>query len=105
VYDNTSKNLVGSATVDAGGNWSLTGLSLKSSGSNAFMAVQVDAAGNTSAVSNSHTIAVDVDQSVNGNFNNTTTLSFTNVGFTVLRQHRQPDHCRHRHLHAVQQRL
>ena len=67
VYDNTSTNLVGTATV-TGGTWTLGGLNLKSSGSNAFMALQVDANGNTSALSNSHTVTLDVNQTLNGDF-------------------------------------
>ncbi|PUE15613.1 hypothetical protein B9Z38_12780 [Limnohabitans sp. MMS-10A-160] len=51
VYDNSSTNLIGSATVAAGGAWSITGLTL-ASGAHTFAAVQRDALGNISPNSN-----------------------------------------------------
>jgi hypothetical protein len=51
VYDSSSTNLIGSATVAAGGAWSLTGLTLPA-GAHTFAAVQRDALGNISPNSN-----------------------------------------------------
>jgi len=51
VYDNSSTNLIGSATVAAGGAWSLTGLTVPA-GAHTFAAVQRDALGNISPNSN-----------------------------------------------------
>jgi hypothetical protein len=51
VYDNSSTNLIGSATVAAGGAWSITGLTLPA-GAHTFAAVQRDALGNISPNSN-----------------------------------------------------
>ena len=51
VYDSSSTNLIGSATVAAGGAWSITGLSLPA-GPHTFAAVQRDALGNISPNSN-----------------------------------------------------
>jgi VCBS repeat-containing protein len=51
VYDSSSTNLIGSATVAAGGAWTITGLSLPA-GAHTFAAVQRDALGNISPNSN-----------------------------------------------------
>jgi len=71
LYDNTSTNLVGTTTVASNGTWSITGLNTNAGvgeGSNAFVARQVDAAGN-SAVSNMVTVRSMYGNSLtNGDF-------------------------------------
>jgi VCBS repeat-containing protein len=72
LYDNTGANLVGSTTVGANGFWSITGLASNAAlgaGSNTFAAIQMDANGNTSALSNLWTVSAPA------------TNTFTNGGF------------------------
>ena len=80
IYDNRSTNLIGTATV-SGGTWSLTGLSLKGTGSHVFMAREVDALGNASLLSNSHTVMETTSIVTNGDFSNGLTGFYTSLGF------------------------
>ena len=83
LYDNTGTNLVGTTTVAGDGTWSISGLAANAavgSGSNAFAARQVDAAGNSSVLSNLWTVtsAGSSNAVVNGDF------SAGNTGFTTV---------------------
>lgn len=78
IYDNRSTNLIGTAIV-SGGNWSLTGLSLKGTGSHAFMAREIDVLGNASVLSNSHTVTETTSILANGNFSNGITGFYTSL--------------------------
>ncbi|MGV0960374.1 MAG: Ig-like domain-containing protein, partial [Limnohabitans sp.] len=52
LYDNSYKNLVGVAVVDAAGKWTVSNLANVGAGSNAFVAVEVDNNGAVSKMSN-----------------------------------------------------
>ncbi len=83
LYDNTGTNLVGTTTVAGDGTWLISGLAANAavgSGSNAFAARQVDAAGNSSVLSNLWTVtsAGSANAVVNGDF------SAGNTGFTTV---------------------
>jgi len=78
LYDNTTTNLVGSATVLNNGTWTVTGLTGTYSGSNTFSAQQVDALGNQSVLSNLWTVTANSPSLfTNGDF------SLGNTGFTT----------------------
>jgi|GEM_PF-3393656 len=73
VYDNTGTNLVGSAVVQAGGTWTITGLNTNTAvgtGSNTFAAKQVDPLGNESVLSNLWTVTTTASTNLvtNGDF-------------------------------------
>ena len=70
LYDNTSTNLVGSATVGSNGVWAISNLNV-GAGSNTFSAKQVDAQGNESVLSNTWTVSTAGTNLIsNGDFAN-----------------------------------
>ena len=86
LYDNTGTNLVGTAVVQAGGTWTITGLNTTSgvgTGSNTFAAKQVDPLGNESALSNLWTVTTTAGTNglANGDFESGATGFTTSLGF------------------------
>ncbi|MDP4733814.1 MAG: Ig-like domain-containing protein, partial [Limnohabitans sp.] len=69
LYDNSIGNLVGSATVDSNGQWTVTQLKGTFTGSNSFSAKQVDPLGNESVLSNLWTVSAQgTNMLTNGDF-------------------------------------
>jgi hypothetical protein len=80
LYDNSIKNLVGTAIVANDNTWTVTGMTGVASGSNTFSAVQTDATGNVSTQSNlwsATSTNTSTNQVVNGDFSTDGLVGFT----------------------------
>ncbi|OYU30014.1 MAG: hypothetical protein CFE39_15715 [Comamonadaceae bacterium PBBC2] len=83
LYDNTANNCVGSATVAAGGTWSVAS-PVTGTGSNTFSAKQIDVNGNQSVLSNLWTVSAMGSGNLvpNGSFSTNTNYT-TDVPYTT----------------------